>query len=259
VRHLDLENNEHDIEGGRAMNGNNANNANNANNGSNANNANNTIVAVFGGTGGVGVQLIKQTLEAGYRVRTLVRRPEKLEATIDGLSATARARLTVVEGDIFDASAVRQVLNGSQAVFCALGAPARNKDRIRTRGTAVIIEQMKTLGIERIIAVSVYGAAETRADLPFFIKRILFPFYLSRAVADHEAQERLLAASGLQWTAVRPPHLDNSDKGRPIVHGSLLDGRSMHISRKALASFMLEELAAQRYVCATPAVSQVSA
>ena len=54
---------------------------------------------------------------------------------------------------------------------------------------------MEDHGVARRLCVSVLGAAESRAGLPFSLRYLRFPLYLRWAVADHEAQERIIADS----------------------------------------------------------------
>ena len=205
--------------------------------------------ALFGATGGIGLQLARRALAAGHRVRALVRDPAKLDAI------QPHARLEVLRGDATDPDAVRRTVRGADAVLCALGAPALSRSRVRSAGTAAIVDAMKAEGVDRIVAVSVFGVFETRATLPFFLRYIIFPLYLSRAVADHERQEEVLQRSGLRWTAVRPPNLVDTDE-TDVVHGpGSVDGMTMTVSRHAVAAFMLDQVDRDDYVGTAPSIS----
>jgi uncharacterized protein YbjT (DUF2867 family) len=217
--------------------------------------------AIFGATGGTGAALVTQALRAGHAVRALVRSRARLEAGLDepSRSAVERGQLSILEGDVTDPAAVDATVSGADVVLCSLGAPGRDRSGIRARGTQVIIDAMNRLGVERIIAVSVYGAAETRQQLPWYYRHLFFPLFIGPAVADHEEQERRLAASGLHWTAVRPPNLVSSRGPAGVLHAvGNAEGMAMKISRAELAEFILGEADADAYVRRAPWVAQAA-
>lgn len=214
-------------------------------------------LAIFGATGGIGLALTRQALTAGRQVRALVRNPAKLHDLVADLGPNALGRLHVEQGDVTVTADAARTVAGSDAVLVALGAPPFSGSTVRSDGTATVVSAMKTEGARRIVAVSVFGAHETRRQLPFFLRYVIFPFYLAQPVREHERQERILAESGLDWTAVRPPNLTDEAAEHGITHG-FTDAReaTMYIGREEVAAFMLEEIEARRYVGATPAIAQ---
>jgi uncharacterized protein YbjT (DUF2867 family) len=67
-------------------------------------------------------------------------------------------------------------------------------------------------------------------------------------MADQRAQERLLAASDLDYTIVRPPRLtDNPPTGKYRVLPDALPSSSRRISRADVADFMLQQLTDPRF------------
>jgi len=214
-------------------------------------------VAIFGASGGVGLAAVRAALGRGWKVRALARSRARLEEKLRAAGVTAGGPgLCIVEGELGDAAAVERVVAGADAVVCALGAPALSRSRVRSEGTAAIVRAMQRVGVERIVAVSVFGVAETRAQLPGFLRHVIFPLYLARAVADHQRQEEVLARSGLRWTAVRPPHLTDGPGDEELVHGTgVVAELGMKVSRAALAGFLLDELEAGAHVGAAPAVA----
>ena len=65
-------------------------------------------LTVFGPTGGTGLQIVQQAIDAGHDVTVLARSPEKL--------GDLRNSVSVVEGDVLDARAVGESLEGAEAV-----------------------------------------------------------------------------------------------------------------------------------------------
>lgn len=205
-------------------------------------------ITVFGGTRGVGRQVVEQALEAGHQVTVLARDPSRMDRK--------HPHLEVVAGDALNELDVARAIRGSDAVFVALGAPALSTSRIRSEGTRTIVHAMESLGVRRLICLSLLGAGESRKRLPFFYRWVIFPTYLRRPVADHERQERVVAASSLDWTVVRPPNLTDAPRTGDYEEGfDGLDGLSLSISRADVADLMLRELESPRYLRRTVGIA----
>jgi hypothetical protein len=65
------------------------------------------------------------------------------------------------------------------------------------------IPAMKQHGIRRILMISALGARDTRADVGWFARNVLFRLLLRHEVADKETMEVLLLGTDLEWTIVR--------------------------------------------------------
>lgn len=208
----------------------------------------NQKLLLIGATGATGRHALHQALDAGHEVTALVRDPARLPVD--------HPRLRVIVGDITDAEVARQAVAGQDAVLCYLGAPASNRDEVRTHGTAALVEAMRAEGVSRLVCLSSHGVAETLAELPWFLRRVVVPLHLGRVFADHEGQEEVVRASDLDWTLVRPPHLTNGPRTGRYRHGvgpEVIGG--MKISRADVAEFTLAQLGSDAYVGRAPAVS----
>ncbi len=104
-------------------------------------------VALLGATGFVGSALLKEALDRGHMVTTIVRHPEKLEKR-EGLAAKA--------GDVYDTSSLAKLIIGNDAVISAFNPGWKNPNLYddQVRGTASIIAAIKdaTLAGEPITA-----------------------------------------------------------------------------------------------------------
>lgn len=140
-------------------------------------------VAITGVTGFVGSATMEIARQKGFRVRALTRREQK---PVD--------RVTWVRGDLDDAEALRELCEGADAVIHIAGLTnTPNPDRFakaNVTGTANMIAAAKSSGVDRFVFVSSLSAREP--DLSAYGK--------SKADA-----EELVAASGLDWSMVRPP------------------------------------------------------
>lgn len=210
-------------------------------------------LAVFGASRGVGRHVVQQALARGHQVTAVARHTAELR------KAFPAARL--VEGDATDAATVRAALDGVDAVICTLGAPAWSRSKVRSEGTRTILEGMERAGLSRILVLGVLGAAESREHLPFTLRYLIFPLYLRRPVAEHEAQERILRASGLDWTILRAPYLEEGPRtGRyALGFGADLTGLTLTVSRADAADFFLDQVGSAQYARRTVEISYAKA
>ncbi len=202
-------------------------------------------VLVLGATGGTGRQILAQALDAGHEVTALTRNAGAL---------AAHPRLTIVAGTAQDGPAAEQALAGCKAVLCALGGrPWRRRERVCSSAMAAIVPLMARHGVRRVLAISTFGAGETRPLVGWLARTLLFGLVLRSEVADKEAMEALLAASGLAWTVVRVGLLTDqpaSGRWRAADDGSI---RGMgKIARADVAAFMLGQLASDAWLRRKP-------
>ncbi|MEU6861922.1 NAD(P)H-binding protein [Streptomyces sp. NPDC046876] len=200
-------------------------------------------LTVFGATGGVGREVVRQALEAGYEVTAVVRDPARL-----GVADHDRLRVAVVP-DLTDEDALVPVLAGRDAVVSALGAASNKQARLSpVTGPALraVLAAMDRAGVSRLAAVS---AAPVGPDVPGdgVVARKVFLPLLRRALrdlyADLEVMEAELRASGVQWTVIRPPRLLNRPRTgsyRRVIGANVPGGRV--ISRADVADALLVSL-----------------
>ena len=206
-----------------------------------------TKLLIFGATGTVGRELVQQALAQGYAVTAFARTPTKL--------ALQHENLTIVQGDVLDPAAVERAVPGQDVVLCALGAGA--KGQVRSEGTKHIVAAMEKVGVRRLICQSTLGVGDSRSNLNFFWKYIMFGLLLRNAYADHVQQEAYVKASTLDWTIVRPAAFTDGERTGVYQHGFSGTDHSttLKISRADVADFLLQQVVDDRYLCATPGLS----
>lgn len=101
-------------------------------------------LAIFGATGPLGQQLVKQALQARHDVRVLVRTPEKLSVNNPGL--------TVYQGDVLNPDDVKRTVQTADAVLSALGIRRLGYNTTVSRGTRHILDAMMANNIRRFCA-----------------------------------------------------------------------------------------------------------
>lgn len=188
-------------------------------------------IAVFGATGGTGRLVVEQALAQGHEVVVLAREPARVTARVH----------RIVEGDVRDVKAVREAVEGVDAVIVTLGMPARDPSRLREQGTRAIVAAMEDAGVDRLVVLSVLGAHESHAGLDWVTRWLVFPLWLKQTILDHEAQEDVVRSSSLAWTLVRPPHLtDRGATGRWTAGFDVAKAPpAMSVPRADLACFLL--------------------
>lgn len=203
-------------------------------------------ILVFGATGSIGSQIVKQALEQGHRVTAFSRSASQMDAD---------PNLETVEGNVLDFESVEKAMPGYEAVFVALGAGS--KGTVRSEGTRNIILAMQQHGVRRLVCLSTLGVGESWGNLNFFWKYIMFGLLLRKAFIDHQKQEQLIQESDLDWTIVRPGAFTDGALTGEYKHGFPGDDKSVElkISRADVAHFMLKQLTIDTYIHKTPGVS----
>lgn len=203
-------------------------------------------IALFGATGGTGRQIVTQALEAGHIVQALVRDPARLPVQ--------HPHLHLITGNVLDPDAVERTITGADAVIVSLGNTANNPDWIVSEGTKVIVAAMHKLGVRRLIVISSLGVGDSRDQVPTFFK-VLMKTALKKPMEDKERQEQIVAASGLDWTIVRPGGLTNGPRTgryRAGLDRSIVAGQ---VSRADVAEFVLRQLDDMTYRHKAPAIT----
>ncbi len=201
---------------------------------------------LIGATRGIGRQTVEQALAQGHEVMVLARRPEKMGLHHD--------RLTVRPGDILDAASVAQAIAGQEAVLITIGIPPTWQPvTVFSQGSRNVLTAMAEQGVKRLLAVTGIGAGDTQGHGGFFYDRIFKPLLLQRIYEDKDRQEAIIRQSQVDWTIVRPGFLTNGPlTGKYRVITDLTGITCGKISRADVAHFLLQEVAANRYVHQTP-------
>ncbi len=202
---------------------------------------------IFGATGTVGRRLVDQALAQDHQVTAFARHPDALKLDHPNLARRA--------GDVLDRDAVADAVEGHDAALIALGAG--RKGTVRAVGTKHVVEAMERRGVRRLVCETTLGAGDSRGHLNFFWKRIMFGLLLRQAYADHQAQERYVRQSGVDWIIVRPAAFTDGPATGEYQHGFASTARNLKlkISRADVADFMLRQLTDNTYLHQSPGLS----
>ncbi|MFF1700462.1 NAD(P)-dependent oxidoreductase [Streptomyces sp. NPDC058252] len=191
-------------------------------------------LTVFGATGGIGQEIVRQALESGHQVTAVVRDPARL--TVEGTG------LEVFRADLTDPGLLRPAVAGRDAVLSGLGARSRKDAGIAGRLTRTVLGGMEAEGVRRLLVVSAgpVGPEPEGAGFADRAARGLISAILKDVYADLREMEGELARSATDWTVVRPPRLQNkpvTGSYRTTVGGFPSKGR--FIGRADVAHAML--------------------
>jgi len=147
------------------------------------------VVVVTGASGFLGSHLVRRLVSLGRPVRAIVRSAES--ATREG--RLAGVGLEIVEADVTRAETLPKALAGATAVVHTVAVAVEKRpgsyETVNFQGTVNVVEAAKSSGTRRFINVSQLGASP---DLPY------------RFLASKGKAQAYVAASGLDWTALRP-------------------------------------------------------
>jgi putative NADH-flavin reductase len=203
---------------------------------------------IFGATGRVGSQLVSKALSQGHTVTAFVRDPQKLKTI-------SNSNLRFVVGNVMNPGDVEKAMEGHDAVLVALGSG--RKGNIRSEGTNNVLKAMERTGVKRLVCQTTLGAGDSKGNLNFFWKYIMFGWFLKEAYEDHQKQEAYIMKSPLQWTIMRPGAFTEGPVTGKYLHGFSPNAKDtrLKISIADVAHFMLNQLQSDQYIKKTPGLS----
>jgi uncharacterized protein YbjT (DUF2867 family) len=145
------------------------------------------MILVTGGTGFVGQEVVGKLLEQGYRVRLLVRRPDRAGRFGN------HPRVELARGDALDPGTLPAAMTDVQAVIHLVGIIAENSrvtfEQVHVEATRNLLAAARKAGVTRWIQMSALG---TRP-------RARSRYHLTKWEAEESVRQ-----SGLDWTIFRP-------------------------------------------------------
>lgn len=191
---------------------------------------------VCGANGGVGRQVVEQSLAAGHAVRAVVRNPAIFDLKHDNLE--------VVRGDVLDLASIQPYFAGEDAVISAIGANSLKPTTLYSAGVANIIKGMKGGGVERLTCISA-APLEVGKEIPFFEKilfRLLLRPIFRNPYADNRRMEDEVEASKLEWTIIRAPRMTNGPHTGRYKVALNKHLSAMGLSRADIADYIVKHL-----------------
>ena len=147
------------------------------------------MVAVTGASGFLGSHLVRRLVSLGRPVRAIVRSVES--TTKEGRLADLDVEM--VEADVTRAETLPKAMAGVSSVVHTVAVAVEKRpgtyEQVNYQGTVNVVDAVRSSGTRRFINMSQLGASP---DLPY------------RFLASKGKAQAHVAASGLDWTAMRP-------------------------------------------------------
>lgn len=141
-------------------------------------------VLVIGATGMLARPVIRRLVSEGYRVRALVRSPEKARTLLPG-------EVEVVPGDLQDPPSITAALDGIEGVYLNLSSPSAPHpfDPVRD-GTRTVVEAVRQSAVRRIGIITSQGVCPEAESW--------------WNIACKARAEEAVRSSGISYTIFRP-------------------------------------------------------
>ena len=194
-----------------------------------------STILLFGPTGGVGQEILRQAADRSITVRAAERHWDDAPAPE---MEYERHEANVLHDDL------SPLMKGCDAVVSAIGLPRGPQSLaepppLYTEGAVRMVQGMRKAGVKRLVVISA-AFADRNATVPLWFKAASTP--LRRIFRQMAEMERVLrVAEDIEWTAARPGWLLDRDLTRDYqVSANDLPRGTLRTRRADLADFMLD-------------------
>jgi putative NADH-flavin reductase len=215
-------------------------------------------VAVIGAAGGLGQGILSVCRAENIAFTAIVRsRPERIADVPDG------SRIVVVTS-LADRAALTEAFSGVDAVITSMGVTKASSDRsaLLSANMAAVEASMTAAGVDRIVVINTVAAAPPGKATSLVMRLFSWlPGILGRGASEQQAVVDALGTGvflSLRWTLVRAAVNSRGRDEHPVASAewdkALNSWRP--VSYQAMGRWMLEEAAANEFVCEAPVVSR---
>lgn len=199
-------------------------------------------IIIFGATGKVGKELVKQALHNGHHVKAYGRNVFTDDLPKDD-------NLELIQGALFDEGQVLKAIKGNDAVVSALGGANSDTDVTRSLGMKNIVAQMEKAGVKRIVALGGMGSLNADEDT-LVLDTPEYPSAFFHVSKEHYKAYEFLKASNLDWTFVCPGDIIPGEAtGQFVTNADYLPTPNKNqILSGDLALFMLNQLSKTDFI-----------
>jgi len=153
-----------------------------------------STILVTGASGFVGSHAVPALLAAGHRVVALIRAPEDGARVVGRLEPGQRDLVELRTGDVTKPATLPAALAGVDGVLHLVAIPRDYRGgadlrHVNTEGTRAVVVAMAAAGVRRLVHMGAMGV-EDDPDLHY--------------ASSKAKAEALVAASGLDWTILKP-------------------------------------------------------
>lgn len=199
------------------------------------------MITIFGATGMVGRQLVREALIMGHKVKAFGR-------NVFTTDFPDNKNLEVIPGALFDEDQVYKAIKDSDAVISVVGGSVDGMDKTRSLGMKNIVRQMEKAGVKRIIALGGKGILDSTDGL--LMDEPNYPEEYLAVGKEHYEAYRHLEQSALDFTMIGSPDIV---EGAPTglfqtAANEPPENDNNRIFSGDLSLFMLQELKNGKYI-----------
>ena len=212
-------------------------------------------ILLLGITGRTGRLVAEEAIKRGHKIVGIARDPGKVTVKDAG----------IVKGTPYDFETVRKAIIGCDAVISTLNIFPQSeslfgkiKSPLDSMSVSITnaVKAMKEKDIKRIVVMTALGVGDSAKEIPGFFSFIVRISNIKYAYADHDAQEKVLENSNLDWTVVRPAGLNDKNDDISILYNLKGVGKiASTISRNAVAHFILDCIEKGQFIKQKPGIS----
>lgn len=198
-------------------------------------------IAVLGASGLTGELVVEMALEKGHDVVAVVRDSNKFRP---------RPKVQIKVADVFDATQLKEAIQGVDAVIVALGITRSSRSPIGsrlisppdtcTRAVAALTAALRDRPGVRIVYMSSAGANKTWLKYPAWARMLIQMTQIKWSMRDHTGAEKVLESSKNLWTIVQPSLLDDNEPSKAARTLRSNDRAFSKVSRAGVAAFLVK-------------------
>ena len=210
-------------------------------------------LVIFGANGPTGQLLTKQALAKGHSVTAVTRHPEQF--------GQQHEQLRVVYGDVYKPSSIAAAIENQDAVLSLVGVPYSWKPiTVYSQSATAIVQGMQAAGVRRLLCTT-SGGTNPHFDLAnegFVFGCIIKPIIGRTLYKDMRQQEKIVMASDVDWTIVRPAQLVTHPTvtSYQVKEAYMVPGQR-RTAYPDLVDFMLSNMTDNRYLHKAVAVASI--
>lgn len=145
---------------------------------------NKKTIAILGGTGQVGMHVVRMSLEKGYQLRLLVRNQTKIEEKLGNVDASA---IIVIEGNTTSLDDVKKTIEGAEVVISCLGNTQKNITIMEQSFHNIFLAASEHSPPPRCLMITSFGMGGSSK----LINMMLTLFVGKKGIADYEKADSL--------------------------------------------------------------------
>ena len=205
-------------------------------------------ITVIGASAGVGLEIVKQLVEAGDSVATLSRSTDSIPRA---------PNVTALQGDAMNEADVLKATTGADAVLVALGLGMSTKATgLYPQAAKALLKALASLPDKPpVIVLTGFGAGNSW-EYNSWPMKLMFNLLLKDIYAEKAQMERMISEAYPNAMFVRPGRLTNGALTRQYKVTTELSKstRIGSISRKDVADFMIAQARNPGYIGQYPAL-----